>query len=91
MSRIDGRSQTRKRENEIFSLSLTQVELYFGFCQVSDTGVQALAQALQGLVHLTRVELDFLGCEVSDTGVQALAQALQGLVQLTKVIYCRSE
>ena len=37
------------------SLSLTRVELDFDFCQVGDTGVQALAAALQGLVQLTQV------------------------------------
>ena len=37
------------------SLSLKEVWLNFNSCTVSDTGVQAVAQALQGLVQLTDV------------------------------------
>ena len=36
-------------------IPFTRVKLNFTLCKVSDTGVQALAQALQGLVHLTQV------------------------------------
>ena len=57
------------------SLSLTRVELNFNCSEkVSDTGVQALAQALQGLVHLTEVELSFGDCKQVSAGAKERAK-----------------
>ena len=61
---------------------LTQVELRFYGCKVSDTGVQALAQALQGLVKLTEVTLWFgARSQVSAGAMERLKTSLQDRVK----------